>query len=190
MRLSLALSPHPGQPHPPSCRLLVSLEDTPPDPSDLSGGPGLLLAFHLTCPPGTVTWPHAPAGRQDGLWQRTCFEVFLAPRGAPGYREFNLSPPGAWQAYDFADYRQACPLPAMAPPHMEWRTDGDGMVLEARLAAAQLPGPGPWQVGLSAVLEGPQDQLSYWALRHPGPLPDFHHPQAWSLDWPAMGRAP
>ena len=36
----------------------------------------------------------APAGkrREDGLWQATCFEVFLQPDGGSAYCEFNLSP--------------------------------------------------------------------------------------------------
>ncbi|MEC7623147.1 MAG: hypothetical protein VYA25_03070, partial [Pseudomonadota bacterium] len=46
----------------------------------------------------------APAGkrREDGLWQTTCFELFLQPDGVSAYCEFNLSPSERWAAYDFS----------------------------------------------------------------------------------------
>jgi len=40
--------------------------------------------------------------RQDGLWEDTCFEFFLAIRGSAPYWEFNLSPAGHWNVYRFA----------------------------------------------------------------------------------------
>ena len=43
-----------------------------------------------------------PARAAERLWQHTCCEIFVARRGATGYREFNLSPSGEWAAYDFA----------------------------------------------------------------------------------------
>jgi hypothetical protein len=37
------------------------------------------------------------------------------------------------------------------------------------------------ELGLTAVLEQPGGELSYWALNHPGPEPDFHDRRGWSL---------
>lgn len=46
-------------------------------------------------------------------------------------------------------------------------------------------------LGLSAVVEGVDGTLSYWALRHFGKRPDFHHPDAFvrSLVLPSMRDA-
>jgi len=55
--------------------------------------------------------PFAGKGRTDGLWQETCFELFImqdsADEGEPAahYVELNLSPSEQWAAYDFATYR-------------------------------------------------------------------------------------
>ena len=50
--------------------------------------------------------PFAGKGRADGLWQTTCFELFLRPQGGQAYCEFNLSPSERWAAYDFPTYRE------------------------------------------------------------------------------------
>ena len=44
-----------------------------------------------------VVPPPAPAVRTDELWRTTCFELFVAGDGS-AYREYNLSPSGAWAA--------------------------------------------------------------------------------------------
>jgi hypothetical protein len=31
------------------------------------------------------------------------------------------------------------------------------------------------RVGLTAVVESTDGRLTYWALAHPSPAPDFHH---------------
>src|SRR5687768_8549643 len=49
--------------------------------------------------------PPARPVRTDDLWRTTCFELFVAGEGS-SYREYNLSPAGAWAAYDFDDHRQ------------------------------------------------------------------------------------
>lgn len=50
--------------------------------------------------------PFAGQARTDGLWQTTCFELFVKVPGGAGYAEFNLSPSERWAAYDFAGYRE------------------------------------------------------------------------------------
>src|SRR3990172_1915372 len=48
--------------------------------------------------------------RVDGLWQHTCFELFIAVREEPTYYEFNFSPSGEWAAYAFKSYRDGGPI--------------------------------------------------------------------------------
>jgi len=43
--------------------------------------------------------------REDGLWQRTCFELFVRDARSEAYLEFNFSPSGCWAAYAFEGYR-------------------------------------------------------------------------------------
>jgi len=61
--------------------------------------------------------PVAPA-RADGLWQRTCFELFLRRPGHAGYWEFNFSPSGEWAAYRFDDYRAGMDQLPVEPPRI------------------------------------------------------------------------
>lgn len=61
-------------------------------------------------------------------------------------------------------------------------------MLEAWLPASALHTNGsgqPLDLSLTAVIETKDQQLSYWALRHPGPKPDFHHRQGFALQIPA-----
>jgi hypothetical protein len=91
----------------------------------------------------------------DGLWRHTCFEVFVAKKGARAYREYNFSPSGEWAAYAFSSYRKRGP---------------------AKIAG------GPLQIGLCAVIEEKSGALSYWALRHPRRKPDFHDRRGFVLE--------
>jgi hypothetical protein len=143
-------------------------------------GRTLALSYAVDQVPARIVLPAPGAGpgRQDGLWQHTCFEAFVAPRGAPGYWEINLSPSGSWNVYRFTGYRDG-----MVPEErigalsdLRAAVAGDTLQVEAtcdiggvpELAAAHL------EVGLASVLEAEDGSLSYWALHHPGPTPDFH----------------
>lgn len=124
-----------------------------------------------------VRWPAAgAAARTDGLWKATCFEAFVRGSGG-GYREFNLSPSGAWAAYRFDGYRAG-----MAPAEM---AAGPGIVFRAGELSASLDlGEGPWRLGLSAVIEAADGTVSYWALAHPAGKPDFHHADCFAAELP------
>ena len=121
-----------------------------------------------------------PARVAEGLWRHTCCEIFIARPGAPGYREFNLSPSGEWAAYDFARYREGRLLdnPSLSPGIVV-RTDAGALQLSASIAVSQAP---PLLIGLAAVIEEKGGALSYWALRHAPGKPDFHHPGAFALE--------
>jgi hypothetical protein len=51
--------------------------------------------------------PFTGRRRSDGLWQDTCFEMFVQPSGGAAYAEFNFSPSEAWAAYGF-EFHLAC----------------------------------------------------------------------------------
>jgi hypothetical protein len=48
--------------------------------------------------------------------------------------------------------------------------------------AASIAAKGRLRIGLSAVIEGKDGALSYWALRHAPGKPDFHHRRAFALE--------
>lgn len=143
------------------------------------------LAGVLIADPGTEGAAAQRDGPTDGLWRHTCMEVFIKPRveGPGPYLEFNLAPGGQWAAYRFSGYRAGmAPLTGIRPPHLELRMQSERLLLAAQveipaeLAAATL------QLGLAAVVENAQRQLGYWALRHAGDRPDFHHPDGFEFE--------
>ena len=121
------------------------------------------------------------------LWQHTCFEAFIAPAAMPSYFEYNFSLSRRWKAYRFSSYRKGEPLDdASLAPRLSVHTAGDRVELEAGLDLAKLGVKQAARIGLSAVVEGMDRGLSYWALRHPPGKPDFHHPDAFALDLDAL----
>ena len=156
-------------------------------------GPGLVLHYALS---GDVSALRLPApttpGPADGLWQNSCFEAFIGASGDTAYREFNFSPSGQWAAYRFSSERVRDPASeTRIDPVMNWQSSSDGLSLQVWLPLHALPPVHPersWDLGLSAVIQTTDGQLSYWALRHPGARPDFHHRGGWlpQPDLPAL----
>jgi hypothetical protein len=146
-------------------------------------GAGLAIHYVLTGDLSRIRVPKGPIpARADGLWRHTCFEAFIAGAETPAYREFNFSPDGRWQAYDFTAYRHGGPLDTASAPAIDSETAHGGLELRARLAADLLPSSHHLHIGLSAVLEDMDGSLSYWALRHAPGKPDFHHPDTFALE--------
>jgi hypothetical protein len=125
--------------------------------------------------------------RTDDLWRHTCFEVFLARRGVPGYLEFNFAPSRRWAAYAFVDYRVPAPPPALTAPTVRAETAAGKLTLTAIVGAGAWPEPdgGSVEIGLAAVVEASDGTLGYFALRHPKERPDFHDRGGFAL---ALGR--
>lgn len=127
--------------------------------------------------------PQAPAFT-DGLWEHTCFELFVGVQGESAYREFNFSPSGQWAAYAFSSYRERVgwqvesePVARLAPV-LDQGMAGDGFLFEALVSTDHLP-TNPehksLELALAAVIETTTGEKSYWALKHPTERPDFHH---------------
>jgi hypothetical protein len=135
--------------------------------ADIRRGPSVLTysvdgAFPLNPAP-------AVSERTDGLWQHTCFELFVAPVEEDGYFEFNFSPSTQWAAYRFDGYRAGMADFPIDAPIIESMENGARVVLDL----GALP-EGEWRVGITAVIEERDGTKSYWALAHPGEKPDFH----------------
>lgn len=177
------LVPHPAAPGPESWRLRVKLA--------WAGDGALKLDFRLRAPRRALAMPpRTNPGRQDGLWRHSCCEAFIGLPGETAYREFNFSPSGSWALYDFADERVLLPLPEVKghgdAPGVQCERRRHAWRLRARIPAELLPKrpPGaPLLLGLAAVVEERRGGLTYWALAHPCPRPDFHHPGGRVLIW-------
>jgi hypothetical protein len=139
----------------------------------------LYLGYELTGDLARLCIPAPqPSGAVDGLWEHTCFELFVAVDGKAGYHEFNFSPSGQWAAYAFSDYRVRRAWTVGQAPAIRFSQTNGHLVLEAVIAAADLPqnmAGKPLQLGLTAVIEANDGSRSYWALHHPEARPDFHH---------------
>jgi hypothetical protein len=189
--LKHSLQRHPSHPAPPGLRLevqrLAACEPVRP----------LRLRFELLGDMTAVRVPPPLLGdasrRADGLWQHTCFEVFLAgPPGSAPYVEYNLAPSGAWAGYRFDGYRAGMrDEPVGLEPSIEVDRQPGALVVEVALAwpvprpgvdpARRAGAPWPGRLGLTAVVEAVDGSLSYWALHHPGPRPDFHNDEGFAL---------
>jgi hypothetical protein len=118
----------------------------------------------------------AKPARRHGLWQETCFEFFLGLKDSPVYWEFNLSPSGHWNVYRFEDYRRGI-QEEKAFTALPFRVRRHGDVLEVSLEVdlTLIVPPGrSLEAGVTAVVKLVNGEMTYRALAHPGPRPDFH----------------
>ncbi len=173
---------------------LISHRDTPGDAVwriavevNLVAGASLGCNYSLHGDLAHVRVPGARAGRRsDGLWQHTCFEMFVAAQGDPEYLEFNFSPGLDWAAYRFAAYRDGMtPANLAQAPGLNVRRTADRLDLSATVHLAGLGArftASHLRVALAAVVEEDDGRLSYWALQHPPGNPDFHHPDGFALE--------
>lgn len=126
--------------------------------------------------------------QRDGLWQQTCFEAFLRRTDGNRYYEFNFSPTLEWAAYRFDSYRSGQTAMGELPDPFITRRDGSSACWELRAridpSLIERTGGGPWQLGVSAILEETNGIKTYWALAHPPGPPDFHHRDCFALELP------
>lgn len=125
--------------------------------------------------------------RSDGLWQATCFELFLGVENSPAYFEFNASPGGDWAWYAFDAYRAGMSSPRLtsfsepkeiARLHEDARFETKWLIPTEALAEKRIS-----EMAFSSVLAR-SGATSFWALRHPGTEPDFHLRDAFTLSLP------
>ncbi|MEO1593412.1 MAG: DOMON-like domain-containing protein [Cyanobacteria bacterium J06632_22] len=139
----------------------------------------LMLTYEVLGHLGALVVPTRAAvpRRQDDLWQATCFECFLRPVSQSQYWEVNLSPSYCWNVYRFQAYRsggqpetavQALPFEVLSTStalQTVWGFDLSVLGLAQQELA----------IAIATVLQVQDGPLTYWALSHPGPEPDFHH---------------
>jgi len=178
-RINVSLLPHSDTP----CPAVRDLQVRVSGQTDRA----LILSFELRGDLSRLRIP-APAAptSADGLWEHTCFELFIARAGQSAYREYNFSPSGQWAGYAFRAYRERDEGLALPAPRLRLTRHVDCFALEVMLPLGALQRspaghPEPLQCGLSAVIEDADGTRSYWALCHPAARPDFHHRESFAL---------
>jgi hypothetical protein len=138
-------------------------------------GTVLMARWLLVDPRRPLNCPRAVAGprRRFALWEETCFELFLAADGVPGYWELHLTPAGDWNVFRLEGYREGL---REEPTVVRSPAVGEGAI--ALDTAVLGLGDLPWRIGVAAVMAEPGGSLTYWAAAHPGAEADFHHPEA------------
>ena len=114
--------------------------------------------------------------RRVGLWETTCFELFLGSTGQENYWEINLSSSGDWNVFRLDRYRENLreePVIEILPSQVEQQ--GDRMTIDVTLDIQKL-GLCRDTIELSAtsVLEETTGNISHWAVVHAGTTADFH----------------
>lgn len=146
----------------------------------------LNIGYWLRDPNQWIKWPNMLDShpRNDFLWEDTCFEVFIGVKGEDFYREINLSPSQAWQAYQFEEYRYPEDMPPQAAYDIELnhlKRMHYGLNVSLDLTEFMLQHKLKWAdlfIGLSAVLRTSQGD-HYYAMQHSSPQADFHNKRDW-----------
>lgn len=178
-----ALLCHPSTPCDVACRITAEVQRV--DDS------GLRLRYCLAGDLAALCIPEAVVPRRGHeLWNRTCFETFIAAAGAGHYYEFNFSPSREWAVYRLSAYRQGLTrVETVQPAELSVARENGQLTLVAVIDLSQLrelAAAVDLRLAVSAVVEDTRQRRSYWALAHPSPAPDFHHPDAFTLTFPML----
>jgi hypothetical protein len=123
-----------------------------------------------------------PSRQRDRLWERTCFEAFVAAGRGAGYCELNFSPSTEWAAYEFDGHRLGMRALALAPPAIVIEQTARELLVTATVELGGLAAaPWPRCVGLTAVIEEQGGGRGFFALRHPCDEPDFHDAEGFAV---------
>jgi hypothetical protein len=180
MGIRLSLTRHPDTPSDKVTAVEVTLT---------GGGDGLLVGFIVTGSETLLVPEWASPARREGLWEATCFEMFLKPVGGDAYFEFNFSPSTQWAAYRFESYRAGrSDMPLLVDPLIARAQMPSDPLVEVDLDLSGLPSV-PMRAALCAIVEESGGRKSYWALAHPRGAPDFHDDACFTLELPAARPA-
>lgn len=122
--------------------------------------------------------------RMDDLWKETCFELFLGTPDSSRYFEYNFSPSGDWNCYQFFDYRKDCQKENLSQvPAITRKQEPTKFIL-----SAMVPLPENYRfnkiAGVNVIIQMQDSDTQFWALNHPQEIPDFHDRRGFTLALP------
>ncbi len=144
------------------------------------GVSSLVVTFSISDAKGVVIGGPVGEGMRYGgpkliraheLWKRTCFELFISPRGSEAYYECNMSTKGEWNIYYFDSYRTPQPpkeTEAFSVTSIEYKEGELTVVIHSQDEL-----PSVLDCALTAVIETVSGE-SFYALSHKGGSPNFH----------------
>ena len=109
--------------------------------------------------------------RAFGLWEKTCFEIFLKKLNSNEYIEFNFSADMEWSCFHFDDYKEGM-KDYQGARILELKFDQKNRTFMAKWSLDSLNGP--FDCGISTIIQTKRLEKSFWALKHPNLTPDFH----------------
>jgi hypothetical protein len=141
----------------------------------------LKVAFELTGDLEKVltSSPQEIPARVIGLWESTCFEMFIKNKNSEEYFEFNCSSANNWNVFYFqkqkAALKEFLPIASLASSSVQ--NKGSLRVsfwIDLERFPTSFWKDGQMNLGLTTVLESDSGELSYWALRHIDTRANFH----------------
>ena len=126
--------------------------------------------------PVSIESPSPTPSRKFGLWESTCFEFFIGIPSQPNYWEFNLSPTGDWNVFALDNYRQGLRNEiAFTSLPMTIDRSANSLLLSSTIDLSKIISAAQsLEMSVTTVIKSSQNQMSYWALTHPGVEADFH----------------
>ena len=139
--------------------------------------------------------------RAHELWKNTCFEWFIKSKTNSKYWEFNVSPSGQWNFYEFDSYRsnlkecfflvdpyfqselKSAPDLTASDSNFEYSFSFTGS-LEPLFNHENLESD-DLQLAITSVVNWKNGQISYYSLEHCQGKPDFHSSAGFILPFPS-----
>ncbi len=138
----------------------------------------LTLQYEVVGRLRTIIWPQQQSIHfARRLWTSTCLEFFIRKKDEAPYLELNLSPSGAWAAYEFEAYREgAQDRTDVQCVSIKSAIQANRATLRAELMIREIVEnvDKDWITSFTAVIQSIKGEISYWALTHPTDRPDFH----------------
>ena len=125
-----------------------------------------------------------PPLRKESLWEQTCFELFVSPKGSSQYWEFNISPSGHWNVYRFNAYRENMreEIAFESLPFSTSCAHGCFSVSLEIEPARIVKADRQLAIAISAVIRAKDGGTSFWGLTHCGSKPDFHKRESFIIE--------
>jgi len=124
-----------------------------------------------------------------GLWEATCFELFIKATNSDEYLEFNFAPSGDWDCFYFTHYRsELTQYTSISSSDIEISVHQRQGQYQQNIKINTAHFPSCLQqavqskIGLNAVMKI-GGKLSYWGLKHPQHKPDFHNEEGFVIAW-------
>lgn len=126
-----------------------------------------------------ISTPGLHPARVIGLWESTCFEMFVKHTSKDEYFEFNCSTANNWNIFYFLKEKAALKEYLEISNLASSTIINPGKVsLSFWIDLKKFPDDfwedGKMQLGLTSVIESKDGGLSYWALDHLDKKPNFH----------------